>query len=426
MVEYSKSSKHLFSISDNSVLSRRGGGEEEETLDYVEDGSKPIPVAKYRDGSQYLRLDINSTSVIGMFGPSGSGKTTGDMSIVTRAYSRGRIPVNLADIDLHTTNLDNNGGVSKELINAMGFYPGEERGEIPQKTVIPKYLLNQMNDRQKPSNVEPFSLGFQDVSSSELKFLLSQGLDRNQKQAMQTILDSVDVEAGLSFDDLRSSAEEADEIHHTTAKKLKRNINVLENSEVISNRYRKDIVQVVKNGNAFGLGMQGFSRLSLADYYLMEFLAKKCFQSLIDARFDNSLSRPLFTVFSEAHRLMPDNSDSILADLVKDVYTFDQRRADIPSVMDTQLPSQLSRQVLEEINHAFIGCDRNGKSLPKSEWKTVLSLMNVVSNPQRENRLWMNKIQQLGHRDFLYVNASMTDPSDAPIVRFLAPRTSNP
>lgn len=424
MVQYSESTKQLFSQSSNSELQRRGNRSEPETPEYVQDYSKPVPVAKYRDRPGYLYLDINATTVIGMFGPSGAGKTTADMSIVSRCYNRNRIPLNMADTDLHTTNLDNNGGVSKKLRESMGFFQGEQATEIPQQTLLPKYLYNILDN--PPTNVEKFTLGFSDVNQSELKFLLGQGLDRNQKMSMQSILDSVTIDDDLSFDDLRGAAEENDDLHHQTADKLIRNINVLEESEIISSRYSKDIVSFVEDGYALGLGMKGFSRLSPDDYYLMEFYAKKCLEILIDGKTDGDLDRPMFSLFPEAHHLMPNGGDSILADLVKRNFTFYQRRSDIPTVLDTQLPSQVARKVLEEINHAFIGCDRNGKSLPKSEWSKVLKLMNVVANPQRDNRRWMKKIQTLGHREFLYVDASMTDPSDAPVVEFLAPLTCNP
>jgi len=428
MAEYSDSTKSLFARSKNRELQSRGRKEVDKTPEYVKDVNEPVPVASYRDRPGYLKVPVNSTSVFGLFGPSGSGKTTGAGTIFTRCYSRDRLPVNFADTDLHTTNLDNHGGVSKDLIDAMGFYEGETRTEIPQKTVLPKYLLNKMQDRNKPTNVEPFSLGFQDVNESELKFLLGQGLDKNQKQAMQTVLDKVTVDEDLTFDDLKGAAEADDDIHHSTAKKLKRNIKVLEDSEVISSRYRMDVVEVVREGNAFGLGMKGFSRLSPDDYYLMEFMAKKCMEMIIDYNLEQPESEriPLFSIFPEAHHLMPKGEDSILADLVKRNYTFYQRRSDFPGILDSQLPSQISEQLLEEVNHVFIGCDKNDKSLPSSEWKKVLKLMNVVANPQKDNRRWMQKIQTLGHRDFLYVNGSMTDPNDAPIVRFLAPRTSNP
>lgn len=428
MVEYSKSSKSLFARSSNKELRNRGKKSKSSKPEYIQDHTKPVPIAKYRDKPGYLRVEINSTSVFGLFGPSGSGKTTGDMTIASRGFSRGRIPVNLADTDLHTTNLDNHGGVSQKLVDAMGLYKGEKPTEIPQTTVLPKYLLNKMPDRMKPSNVEAFSLGFQDVNESELKFLLGQGLDKNQKQAMQTVLDKVSIDENLSFDDLKSAAESSEDIHHSTGKKLKRNIKILEDSEVISSRYRIDIVDVVKSGKSFGLGMKGFSRLSPDDYYLMEFLAKKCMEKIIDFNLNqpNNKRIPLIGVFPEAHHLMPKGEDSILADLVKRNYTFYQRRTDFPGILDTQLPSQINQQLLKEVNHAFIGCDKNGSSLDDSEWKQVLKMMNVVANPQRDNKRWMKKIQSLRHRDFLYVNGRMTDPSDAPIVRFLAPLTSNP
>jgi hypothetical protein len=123
---------------------------------------------------------------------------------------------------------------------------------------------------------------------------------------------------------------------------------------------------------------------------------------------------------------MPRGEDSLLANYVKRVATYHQRRTDTPIILDSQNPSQIPENILEEVNSVFIGCDESGKSLAKSEWSDVLKKMNVVANPQRDNRRWMKKIQKLNHRDFLYISADMTDPSDAPIVRFLAPLTSNP
>jgi hypothetical protein len=426
MAEYSDSTKSLFARSKNRELQSRGRTEEVSDPEYFNDVNEPIPVAKYRDRPGYLRIEVNTTSVFGIFGGSGSGKTTADMTIATRCFNRGRIPANFADTDLHTTNLDNHGGVSKKLIEKMGLYNGEEPTEIPQKTVLPKYLWNKLSENRRPSNVEKFSLGFQDINDSELKFLLGQGLDSNQMQAMQTVIDNVDVDGSLTFDDLKNAAENAEDIHHSTAKKLKRNIKNLESSEVISNRYQKDIVKIVKDGNSLGIGMRGFNGLSPSDYYLMEFLAKKCFEKIVDARKSGELDQSIFSIFPEAHHLMPRGEDSLLADYVKRVATYHQRRTDTPMILDSQNPSQIPENILEEVNSVFIGCDESGKSLAKSEWSDVLKKMNVVANPQKDNRRWMKKIQTLNHRDFLYISADMTDPNDAPVVRFLSPLTSNP
>jgi hypothetical protein len=426
MAEYSDSTKALFARSNNTELRDRGYKEESKTPEYIEDSSEPVPVAKYRDRPGFLKIPVHSTSVFGVFGGSGAGKTTADMSIATRCFNRGRIPANFADTDLHTTNLDNHGGVSKKLIEAMRLYKGEEPTEIAQKTVLPKYLWNKLSKERRPSNVDKFSLGFQDINDSELKFLLGQGLDSNQKQAMQNVLDKVSVDENLDFDDLRNAVDGNDDLHHTTGNKLKRNINNLENSEVISNRYRKDIVNIVNQGNSLGVGMRGFNGLSPSDYYLMEFLAKKCFEKIIDARKSGELDQSIFSIFPEAHHLMPRGEDSLLANYVKRVATYHQRRTDTPIILDSQNPSQIPENILEEVNSVFIGCDESGKSLAKSEWSDVLKKMNVVANPQRDNRRWMKKIQKLNHRDFLYISADMTDPDDAPIVRFLAPLTSNP
>lgn len=424
MVDYSESTKYVFSKSRNKELRRKGLQEKRDPPEYYSDSSEKVPVARYRDKPGYLKLDINSTSVIGTFGGSGSGKTTADTAMAGRTFKQGRIPVNLADTDLHFTNFDNNGGVSKRLRKRMGFYPGEERFEIPQTTLLPRYLYNQLSN--PPSNVEYFALGFQDVSESELKFLLSKGLDRNQKMSMQVVLDNVTVDDSLTFGMLRDVIDDTEEIHHATGKKLKRNINSLEESELISGRYRKDVVSIVESGEALSLGMKGFSRLSPTDYYKMEFYAKKVAKLLIDARVDGDLDKPLFGMLPEAHHLMPRGGDSILADLVKRIFTFYKRRADFPMVLDTQEPSNLPPDVLRELNHVFVGCDEHGKPLSKHEFKKVLDAMSVVANPQKDNRRWLNRLQELSHREFLYINGSMSSPYEAEVVEFLAPPVSNP
>lgn len=416
-----ESSKKILGKSNNTSLQEMGS-QDTRKADY-DDG---IPVAQYKDKKGYLKLDINATTVIGVLGPSGAGKTTGDMAIASRAYKQGRVPVNLADTDLHTTNLDNNGGVSKKLRNKMGFYPNESPTEIEQETVLPKYLYNELSERRKPSNVELFTLSPGDLSDSELKFLLGQGLDRNQKLSMERALNSVSTGDGFDFDELRSVVDETEEIHHATADKLKRNISVVEDNEVVTNRWSLDLGEVVDDGKALGLGMKGFERLDESDYYLMEFYAQKATQMLIEGRLSGSIGCKLLGVLPEAHHLMPRNSDSDFADIVKRNFTFHGRRSDFPFILDTQNPSQLPKKILNELNHVFIGADRDEATLSNPEWKKVLNLMNLNPNPQRDNKKWSRLFQSLGHRDFVYLNQSMRGPGDAEVVRFLAPLTCNP
>lgn len=398
-----------------------------DTPDYV-DKNIGIPVAKYLDKPGYLYLDITSTSFIGMFGPSGSGKTTGDMSIATRTYLKDRKIANLADTDLHTTNLDNNGGVAQTLIDKMGLVDGESPTEVPQKTLLPKYLFNKLNEMpgmKVPSNVEKFTLGFKDVNESELKFLLGNGLNNNQKVALQSVLSKLDTN-DLTFERIHNALDEADDINWQVVDKIRRNVNVLEETEIISSSYTKDIPRLIDEGYSIGLGMKGFSNLDVDDYYLMEFYAKKVSEKIINARNSNQIRHPLFFLFPEAHHLMPRERDSILADHVKRISTYYGRRADIPLILDTQNPSQISAQLLDELNHVFFGCDRNGKPIAKSEWTKVLNKMSLVTNANKEYMEWGERIQELGHREFLYVSPKMSDAYDAERVEFLAPLTSNP
>lgn len=416
-----ESSEKILGKSQNTVLKEMG---DKETLDA--DYSDGIPVAEYRDESGYLKIEINSTTVIGMLGPSGAGKTTGNMAIASRLRNKGRLLVNLADSDLHMTNLDNNGGVSKRLQERMGMYRGEEPREIGQQSFLPKYLYNNLKESRRPSNVDIFSLGFTDLNESELKFLLGQGLDKNQKLSMQSVLDEVDVDNNLDFDELKTIADEKEDIHHQTASKLKRNIEVLDNSEIVSNRLRKDVLKPLKNGDSLGIGMKGFKRLDDDDYYLMEFYAKKIAEKIIDARLDGEVENPLIGILPEAHDLMPRNSDSDFADILKENFTFYGRRSDFPFILDTQNPSQLPRKILNELNHVFIGVDKDGATLAKNEWSKVLSLMNLNPNPNKDNKRWTRIFQSMSHHEFLYLNQNMRGPEDAEVVEFLAPLTSNP
>lgn len=400
---------------------------QKENPDYLTENTE-IPVAKFLDKPGYLYLDITSTSFIGMFGPSGSGKTTADMSIATRTYQKNRKIANLADTDLHTTNLDKRGGVSKQLVDAMGLVEGEKPTEIPQKTLLPKYLFNKLNEMpgmNVPSNVEKFTLGFKDVNQSELKFLLGNGLDTNQKMALQSVLSKLDTD-NLTFEKIYDALEEADDINYQVADKIKRNVQVLEDTEIISSSYTKDIPKLIDDGYSIGLGMKGFDNLDKDDYYLMEFYAKKVSEKIINARNSNQLDFPLFFLFPEAHHLMPRERTSILADHVKRISTYYGRRADIPLILDSQNPSQISVQLLDELNHVFLGCDANGKPIAKSEWQKVLNKMSLVSNANKEYMEWAERIQELSHREFLYISPRMSGAYDAERVEFLAPLTCNP
>jgi hypothetical protein len=255
-------------------------------------------------------------------------------------------------------------------------------------------------------------------------------MDRKQKMQLEGVVQQTSMEElgekDSPFEYLKRLVEEDEKIHANAEPSFKGNIDVLKKREIISNRYRKDIPRFVDEGYALSLGMKGFGRLEKDDYYLMEFYAKKFTKKLIDAKRNNRVDSSLIGVLPEAHHLMPAGGDSDFSDLVKRSLTFWQRRSDFPMIFDTQNPSQLPKKILDEINAVFIGCSRNGKSLAKSEWTTVLNKLNVVSSHQGEYQDWSRKIQGLSHRDFLYVSPRMSGVSDAEVVRFLAPLTSNP
>lgn len=401
--------------------------------------SNGIPVARYKNKPGYLKLEIKPVTVIGLFGPSGSGKTTGMNTIASRAYDSGRGLVNLADTDLQFNNYKNNGGVAQSLVEAMGLYDGEQPHEISAKTLIPKFLYDELLSHEMitaPSFAETFSFGFHQVSKSELKSLLIRGLDRKQKQKMQNLLDRVEVNQDLTFDRLRTVLEEEMDIHENAKQPLLTNINNLENSNLISSRQSgetKDIIRYLNDGYIIGIGLKDMNLiLSENDMWMAEFYARKVLEIIINARLNGELDIPLLGVLPEAHHLMPAGGGSELANKLKRNFTFYKRRTDFPFLLDTQSPYQLpgrddEKDILGELDHVFIGRGEEGKTLDPKGLMKILKSMNIISNTQSSRAAaWQERVKDVQWREFLYVRPGMRSPSDAPVVEFLAPLVSNP
>lgn len=397
-----------------------------------------IPVAKFKNRPGYLKLNIKPVTVIGFFGPSGSGKTTGMNAVACRAYDDGRNLVNMADTDLQFNNYKNSPGAAKPLIESMGLYENESRHTIPAKTLMPKFIYDELLGSEMfddpPTFVETFSFGFHQVSRSELKSLLTRGLDKKQSQKVESLLNDVTVNQDLSFDKLRTALEEAD-FHGSAKKPIETNIDNLDDSNLISSRNSHEsrgIVEYLNDDYILSIGMKNLDMvLSEDDMWMAEFYSRKVLEIIIEARISGELEKKLLGVIPEAHHLIPAGKGSELASKLKRNFTYYKRRTDFPFMLDTQSPYQLpgrddDKDILGEINCAFIGRGEEGKTLEPKGFQKILKSMNIVTQTNRDFPGWAERLKDVGWREFLFVKPGMSDPHDAPIIEFLSPLVSNP
>lgn len=129
---------------------------------------------------------------------------------------------------------------------------------------------------------------------------------------------------------------------------------------------------------------------------------------------------------------MPAGESTLLAKKLKRNFTFHKRRTDFPFMLDSQSPYQLpgrddDKNILGELNYVFIGREEEGKTLEPKGFLKILKSMNIISNvnSSRANN-WLERIKDVGWREFLLIRPGMSNPREAPIVKFLSPLVSNP
>jgi hypothetical protein len=401
------------------------GAREDPDADY----STGIPVARRVETGDLLRLDVTDTTKIGLFGPSGSGKTIFGKAIASRLHTQGYKLYNGADVKHDFQSLDYQKGPSKKLIDQMGFAPHEQPQPIPKQLLMPRFMAE--NYETVPSYVEPFSFGFQDLSEQDLLFLLGEGnLDMNKKTVLRQMLDHVDIHS-TSFGELREALDMMDP-QHGLKKVIDQRLDGLEQTGLISNRYRKDVVKYLQKGAALSLGMETWRQFQRGDMYMLQFYAGKVFEQVKEANLtENRLDGPFVGLFPEVHHFAPAGEDSQLTDELQELVTQSGRQMIFVLILDSQTPSQIpnphtsdNADLLGNLNHVFMGCDPDGNALGRKEWSTVLKSMNMLAQNRYEP--WRRKMQQLRPHDFLYVNPRMQGPHECPVVRSLAPLVAHP
>lgn len=390
------------------------------------DYSNGVPFARVKRTGRVIKIDVSSTTKIGLFASSGSGKTIFAKAVASRLAETGRIPLNGADVKNDFESL--NEPVTKKIRDQLSFngfesfVDNESPSGIEREVFMPKFLTKHYDS--VPTYVAPFTFGFQDISETDFKFLVGAGeLTESQEVLLTNVLDSVELR-NTSFDELRELVDRA-EANHQVKQSVTNRLDSLESKEIISNRYREDPIDFLERGKAVSLGFENWRNYKHGELYKLEFYAALVLRRLKGRA--QGMDQDLLYMLPEAHKFAPAGQESLLKGELQDLMDMAGRQMDMPIFLDSQAPSQIPNarvtgpnNFLGRLNHILIGCDPEGGTLDKPEWKAALNATNLY-NPH-DPEPWRRRLNELEPYDFLYVNPSRHDgPRDCPIVRSLAP-----
>lgn len=439
----------LWDIGDDYHRNRLKEVEEETEVDY----SNGIPVARNVETGELIRIKFDDTTRIAAFGASGSGKTVGAKAILSRIYDHGWNVMHFSDVKHDFQDISYKGGVSKELIRkTAGLVPGEEPHSVPRKIFQPWFLADEY-PKGKPSYVEQFTLGFEDIEESDFKSLVDPTSEA-QKQTLNNLISGLDLE-DETFSTIKSELDHL-EIEYSGGDALKgalkRSIESLQNDNILSSRLRKDPFRYVsswrchtcdeyvfpdKKGGHEGhnleerravlsLGLENYDRYTPDEKEKFQFYVASMMDNFIQALRQDRIQGPYVVFCDEYHEVVPRDEESPVKDKFQRILDVSGRQNDIATLISTQRPSQVpmpgkkSRfDFIGDLDHIFIS-----ENLNAEEWSEALNAFNFY-NPSHQQK-WKDKISSMDTHQFLYVNPNKHDSvEDCPVVEFLAPKWSH-
>ncbi|WP_207587068.1 hypothetical protein [Halomontanus rarus] len=458
-VELARDELRAFEQSDDPRLTQLT-----EPVDPDPDYSQGIPVARDRRTDELIYIQFDGETRVGFFAPSGKGKTTFGKALISRLYDAGFKIFNGGDIKNDFQSLDYKGGASSSLIKRMGLADYEQPHRIPKKIFMPKFMVDAYEGKV-PSYVEPFTLGFQDLSWTDLQFLL-QPDSQAQKRTVKKLARQVTMERLADTDReihgfalLRQKIMEM-ELGKNLERVMLDTIDVLEAEQIVGNQHREDPLQYLNEigcpecfttefqstydnlwtctnedcdwkgekenrvSFAISLGLERWREFRHGDMHKIQFYAAVLLRQLKERAKAGQITPPILGFWDEAHLLLPATGESLMTGPMQDLVDVAARQIEMPIVLSSQQPNKIPHSddadILAELNHLFLGFD-----LDKKHWKAALDSMSLYRHYDADK--WRRKMNRLKKYDFLYVSPEHHDSvTDCPIVRSLAPLCSHP
>lgn len=421
--------KHLTQLAESNSPRSKVHVESEVSQDY----GKGIPVARNVNTQSIIRLNLDETSRIGVFGPSGSGKTQFAKALASRALKTGFKVFHGSDVKNDFQSFNYKGGASKELINnrSAGLLSGEEPESFERVMAIP-YFLSLHYDKGSPGEWGTvFSLSISDLSRSEFKFLTGYHSWRSNaaQETLDKILNETDL-AGSSVSQLIDKAK--DEKQDNLVRKLES----LKTKKLLSERVNsnlRDVLSEFENVGVFSLGLKKYQKHLQGEESFFQFYSAKTLRKLKEMLRNGVISPPVLVMMDEAHKLMPQGTESAVKPEFQDFYDISGRQLGASTLLSSQRPSQLPNpdneddlDFLSDSSHLFIFRGRN--TLSESDWKSVVKAGGVYDGMGgSELARWRRKIQGLKRFEAVFIDSEKHHgPEDCPVVESLSPLVSHP
>ncbi|MFB1064821.1 helicase HerA domain-containing protein [Natrinema sp. H-ect4] len=408
---------------------------------------------------ELIRIKFDKSDVtarIGVFGDSGSGKTLGCKSILSRIYDDGWNIMHFSDVKHDFSDVSHENAAAKEMVETLGLAEGEEPHPVPKKIFQPRFLYDEYNDG-KPSYVEPFSLGFKDVSEADFKSLFT-STSQAQERALNNLLARIDLEEQnykklkQELDNLELRNDSGDMLEGA----IKDSIDEMQNEKLVSSQFRKDLFryseawrchdcnefvypgekkehqdhELEQMPTVLVLGLEKYREYFPEESHKFQFYVSAVLDNFIDARKKKQIGKPYIAFFDEAHYVIPRDEDSPAKAKVDSLVNVTGRDNDVGLMISTQKPSQIpmpdktSRfDITGNLKDIFVA-----ENLNADEWGDLLNTFNFYNSSHRQK--WKDRINSMNEKQFLYIdargNANVEGPEDCPVVEFLSPLWKHP
>lgn len=397
---------------------------EQEEIEITRDYSHGIPVARDIHTGELIRIKPGDTTRIFLCAKTGQGKTVLAKSFISRFVDMGGNVFVGGDVKNDFQSFNYSNGVSKELRdNTQGLLRGEEPRSLDRNLGVPRFLTKYYQSSPR-SYATVFSIGFQDISEQDFKYLI--GYHGWRSETQQNIVDDILSKHDISDLTWELLWDELDE-HGSSGGKIKRNLRSLRDTQVISSK--GDSIESFldfDSVNLCSLGLKGIDEFTFGGMEKINFYSALLHRRFIEKCRRGELGGPRLIFNDEAHELMPASGDSAVKEEFKKIMTRMGRQAGITTMLSTQEPSQVPSDndsggfdFVSDTTHAFVG-----KGLNWSGYKTVFQVFRVYDSHNTEPLRRLK--DSLGDHQFLFLDESMESASDVRVVESLAPLTAHP
>ena len=351
------------------------------------------PVEREEDG--IAEMQLSSSDRILICDRTGGAKTSLLKRIVFGLWKGGQKIIHLTDVKNDFANIDKEGGIPPEFVDAAGLHPGESPGSIPVQVFQPRLLYNEY--RRTPPDVldgmETFAYGFQDLRESEIKTLVNATSDTQT----DILTNAIAAHNELTYSALEETVLSMD-ANPQAKRSLMNSVRRLKEQEVLHDSYREKLPADSLDDGVVAVSMDNWDSFKREGREKLEIQIAIALRRIKHRLRDGELKGPVTPIFDEAHVFCSENNDISTPEIVDMI---DLGRAyDIPMIFSSQRASQLDQEIIDGLSHFFIG-----KNVPPDQRMDLLKAADLVNHEDYSTGKWTKIFREMGKYEFLQVDS---------------------